>query len=123
LGIAVTFQAQAQYVYWQGVKSALRETPLKQRFFGDVIALTDCARYKLKGRSLPGEYVSDKGYETLTPSVFRYELYPVINLVSGGPAVEARVCFQSEQCHTVPPGFDPVCETADGYVAVGNGRE
>jgi len=93
----------------------------KEILLGGAYVLSDCAQNKLKGRHYQGEFISILGSSSLVPSIFRYELYPVIDLASSSPQVQARVCYDSDQCSQVPDGYVLICQGAQGYIALRGG--
>jgi hypothetical protein len=92
----------------------------KEYFFGSSSDLAYCALHKLKGAHYQGEFISDLDSSSIDPSVFRYELYPVVDLISKGPHPDVRICFYSSQCAEVPEDFHILCQIkgGNGYVAL-----
>lgn len=122
LGISIILQSVAQFTYFVEINKVFvkkSSTEKKRVVWANTFELIHCAQDKLRGHHYNGEFISSLDFSSITPSVFRYELYPVIDLISPLSSPEVRVCFQSQECATgIPNNFHVICSTNNGYIAL-----
>lgn len=79
-----------------------------------------CIHKTLKGQRYSGELRSDIGSQEILTSVFYYELYPVIDLISHNPHSDVSVCFSSQECDLNRERSTLICPNQYGYVDLRN---